>query len=125
MHAKLQRRIQRYGWDKAADVYEQHWQQQLAPAQTRLFEMADIRPGERVLDVACGTGLVTCRVARQVGEHGTVVGVDGAGKMVAYAQQVAANLCITRGRLWRGLCRWPRCPGIFALRHSHTPSRSR
>jgi SAM-dependent methyltransferase len=91
MDAKLQRRIQRYGWDKAVDVYEQHWQQQLAPAQTRLLEMAAIQPGERVLDVACGTGLVTCRAARQVGERGTVVGVDVAAKMVAYAQQVAAN----------------------------------
>ena len=91
MDAKLQRRIQRYGWDKAADLYEQHWQQQLAPAQTRLLEMADIQPSERVLDVACGTGLVTCRVARQVGESGTVIGVDVAGKMVAYAQHVAAN----------------------------------
>ena len=91
MDAKLQRRIQRYGWDKAVDSYEQHWQQQLAPAQTRLLEMAAIRPGERVLDVACGTGLVTCRVARQVGESGTVVGVDVAGKMVAYAEQAAAH----------------------------------
>ena len=89
MDAKLQRRIQRYGWDKAADLYEQHWQQQLAPAQNRLLEMADIQPSERVLDVACGTGLVTCRVARQVGERGTVVGVDVAGKMVTYAQHVA------------------------------------
>jgi ubiquinone/menaquinone biosynthesis C-methylase UbiE len=91
MHAKLQRRIQRYGWDKAVDSYEHYWQQQLAPAQTRLLEMADIRLGERVLDVACGTGRVTCRVTRQVGERGTVVGVDVAGKMVAHAQQVAAN----------------------------------
>ena len=91
MDAQLQRRIQRYGWDKAVDVYEHHWQHQLAPAQSRLLEMADIRPGERALDVACGTGLVTCRIARQVGESGTVVGVDVAGKMVAYAQQVAAN----------------------------------
>jgi ubiquinone/menaquinone biosynthesis C-methylase UbiE len=91
MHAKLQRRIQRYGWDKAVGSYEHSWQHQLAPAQTRLLKMAALRPGERVLDVACGTGLVTCRAARQVGEHGTVVGVDVAGKMVAYAQQAAAN----------------------------------
>lgn len=91
MEAKLQRRIQRYGWDKAVDYYEHHWQHQLAPAQIRLLEMAAIRPGERVLDVACGTGLVTCRAARQVGEHGSIMGVDVAGKMVAYAQQVAAS----------------------------------
>lgn len=91
MEAKCQRRMQRYGWDKAVDVYEQPWRQQCAPAQTRLREMADIRPGERVLDGACGTGLVTCRAARQVGEHGAVMGVDVAAKMVAYAQQVAAS----------------------------------
>src|SRR4029453_17107924 len=91
MDAKLQRRIQRYGWDKAVDVYEHHWQQQLAPAQTRLLEMAALRPAERVLAVACGPGPVTCRVAKQVGERGKVVGVDVAGKMVAYAEQAAAN----------------------------------
>src|SRR5262249_37542914 len=61
MEAKLQRRIQRYGWDKAVEYYEPHWQHQLAPAQDRLLEMADIQPGNRVLDVACGTGLVTRR----------------------------------------------------------------
>jgi hypothetical protein len=38
MDAKLQRRIQRYGWDKAVDDYEPHWQQQLAPAQARLLD---------------------------------------------------------------------------------------
>jgi ubiquinone/menaquinone biosynthesis C-methylase UbiE len=91
MEAKLQRRIQRYGWDKAVEYYEQHWQHQLAPAQDHLLEMAGIQPGDRVLDVACGTGLVTRRVARQVGASGTVVGVDVAGKMVAYAQHLAAN----------------------------------
>ena len=82
MDAKLQRRIQRYGWDKAVRYYEQYWGQQLAPAQRRLLEMAAIQPGEWVVDVACGTGLVTMRAAAAVGPKGVVVGhgvcrVDG------------------------------------------------
>lgn len=89
MHAPLQRRIQRYGWDKAADHYEPYWQQQLAPAQTRLLDMAALQPGEWVLDVACGTGLVTCRAAAQVGGGGVVVGTDIAENMVARANAAA------------------------------------
>ena len=59
MEAALQRRIQRYGWDKAAIYYENSWQQQLKPAQEKLLEMANLQPGERLIDIACGTGLVS------------------------------------------------------------------
>jgi SAM-dependent methyltransferase len=58
MDARLQRRVQRYGWDRASDSYERHWAEQLRSAQELLLEMAALAPGERVLDVACGTGLV-------------------------------------------------------------------
>ncbi len=61
--ADLQLRIQRYGWDKAAGEYERYWSQALEPAQNRLLQMASLRRGERVLDVACGTGLVSLRAA--------------------------------------------------------------
>jgi ubiquinone/menaquinone biosynthesis C-methylase UbiE len=91
MEPKLQRRIQRYGWDKAVEYYEQSWKQQLQPAQMRLLDMAAFQPGERVLDVACGTGLVTFRAAAQVGPEGAVVGTDIAAKMVEHARQTAAR----------------------------------
>lgn len=42
----------------------------------RLVDVARPRPGERVLDVATGTGLVAIHAARRVGEGGRVVGVD-------------------------------------------------
>ena len=82
MDPRLQRRVQRYGWDKAEAFYEQYWAEQLRPAQDKLLEMAALQPGERVLDIACGTGLVTLRVAEAVGESGAVVGTDISQKMV-------------------------------------------
>ncbi len=82
MDPRLQRRIQRYGWDRAADTYEVSWAAQLKPAQDRLLEMAGLQSGERVLDVACGTGLVTFRAAEAVGPQGHVLAVDISDRMV-------------------------------------------
>jgi ubiquinone/menaquinone biosynthesis C-methylase UbiE len=86
MDARLQRRVQRYGWDKAANYYERSWQHQLEPAQTTLLEMSCLAPGERVLDVACGTGLVTLRAAALVGPNGTAIGIDLSEEMVVAAR---------------------------------------
>jgi ubiquinone/menaquinone biosynthesis C-methylase UbiE len=94
MDARLQKRVQRYGWDKAAAHYERSWQAQLEPAQTALLEMASLARGERVLDVACGTGLVTFRATRAVAPTGEVLGSDISEKMLATASQraIAQNL---------------------------------
>jgi SAM-dependent methyltransferase len=89
MDARLQRRVQRYGWDLAADDYEALWQAQLAPAQARLLAQAALQPGEQVLDVACGTGLVTLRAAHGVGPQGRVCGVDLSERMVQAAARRA------------------------------------
>jgi len=91
MDPKLQRRVQRYGWDKAAANYERFWQAQLAPAQQRLLELAAPQPGERVLDVACGTGLVTLPAAERVGPHGAVVATDISDAMVGRIRDEAAR----------------------------------
>ena len=101
MEARLQRRIQRYGWDKAADAYEVSWREQIAPSQQRLLELADLRPGESVLDVACGTGLVTFPAARAVGSGGEVVGTDISEAMVQAAAQRAAELGLTNASFQR------------------------
>lgn len=90
MEPRLQRRVQRYGWDLAAADYEALWQQQLQPAQAALLRMAALRPGEQVLDVACGTGLATFAAADAVGPRGQVLGIDLSGQMVDTARQRAA-----------------------------------
>lgn len=89
MDARLQRRVQRYGWDLAADGYEALWQAQLAPAQARLLERMALQTGEHVLDVACGTGLVALRAAHSVGPQGQVIGVDLSERMVQAAERRA------------------------------------
>jgi ubiquinone/menaquinone biosynthesis C-methylase UbiE len=91
MDAKLQRRIQRYGWDKASAQYEEYWARQIEPAQKRLLEMAALRFGERVLDIACGTGLITFPAAMSVGAEGSVVGTDISSKMVERGRDESAR----------------------------------
>lgn len=76
MDARLQHRVQRYGWDAAAGHYHTGWEQQLRPAQDTLLRMADVQPGQRVIETACGSGLVTLRLANAVGSEGLVTATD-------------------------------------------------
>jgi ubiquinone/menaquinone biosynthesis C-methylase UbiE len=101
MDPKVQGRVQRYGWDLAADDYEPLWQRQLADARSGLFAAASVAAGERVLDVACGTGLVALEAARLVGAAGRVTGVDLSGKMVEAARRRAAGLGIANATFQR------------------------
>jgi ubiquinone/menaquinone biosynthesis C-methylase UbiE len=91
MDARLQRRVQRYGWDLAAGDYESLWQAQLADAHAGLLAMAAPAPGERVLDVACGTGMITFEAARAVGPDGRVFGIDLSAQMVDAARLRASK----------------------------------
>jgi ubiquinone/menaquinone biosynthesis C-methylase UbiE len=82
MEPSLQRRVQRYGWDKASGHYETYWQKQLYPAQQKLLQLADIKAGDKIIDIACGTGLVSFPAAELTGEKGFVLANDISGKMV-------------------------------------------
>src|SRR5258706_6572782 len=89
MDAALQRRIQRYGWDKAAEYYENFWQKQLKPAQDLLLTLAMLKDSEKVIDIACGTGLISFRAAAAVGDTGSVLGTDISDKMISSSIETA------------------------------------
>ena len=63
-----------------------------AGVQGELLAMAAPAPGEAVLDVACGTGVVAFAAARAVGPAGRVLGVDLADAMVQASRQRAQDL---------------------------------
>jgi len=101
MDARLQRRIQRYGWERAADAYARHWHGPLAGLQAALLALAAPAPGEAVLDVACGAGVVSAVAAQAVGPAGHVLGVDLAEAMVQASAQHAQQLGLAQASFTR------------------------
>ena len=54
-------------------------------------EMAAIKPGDKVLDVGCGTGNLTLAAKTRAGARGEVHGIDAAPEMVQVARRKAAR----------------------------------
>ena len=73
----------------AAELYERyHVPAIVGPWAADLVAVAPPRPGDRVLDVACGTGVVARLAAQHVGASGKVVGLDLNGGMIAVARSL-------------------------------------
>jgi len=79
-----------YQTDERAD----HWAREKVRRQERvqastetLMKAADLRIGDRVLDVAAGTGDLAVTIAQSVGSGGHVVAVDSSAKMLAHAEK--------------------------------------
>ncbi|MCU7821065.1 class I SAM-dependent methyltransferase [Kitasatospora sp. DSM 101779] len=73
-------------WAEHADRFDRS----LRGYRGRLLEAAAVRPADRVLDVGCGAGEITCEVARRAPE-GRVLGVDLSAAMLRVARRRAAE----------------------------------
>jgi demethylmenaquinone methyltransferase/2-methoxy-6-polyprenyl-1,4-benzoquinol methylase/phosphoethanolamine N-methyltransferase len=62
-----------------------------AAMREQTVELAALRPGERVLEVGCGTGEVAQRARTRIGPTGQVSGIDPSADMIALAQRKAAR----------------------------------
>jgi len=77
----------------AAEAYESTFVPALfAEWAPHLCDLAGVRPGQRVLDVACGTGIVARVAADRLAGAGRVVGVDLNEAMLAVARRVRPDV---------------------------------
>jgi enediyne biosynthesis protein CalE5 len=87
------REAQHRNWDSAAVGWNE-WREFNARADAhisaRLVELAGVRPGSRVLDVAAGYGEPALTAARQAGPEGRVVASDISAEMLGFARERVA-----------------------------------
>ncbi|HLH75967.1 MAG TPA: methyltransferase domain-containing protein [Candidatus Binataceae bacterium] len=86
---------QREYWSNAAESWKELWatrERANQPIADRLVQLAQIKPGDRVLDIATGLGEPAVTAARLVGPGGLVVATDQAPGMIAGARERAASL---------------------------------
>ena len=82
----------------AADIYEEFFVPALfAQWAPRLADAARIATGQRVLDVACGTGVLAREALRRVGPQGSVTGLDRNQGMLATAKRQQPGIAWQQG----------------------------
>jgi demethylmenaquinone methyltransferase/2-methoxy-6-polyprenyl-1,4-benzoquinol methylase len=108
-------------FDRIARVYDRmnsvmtaglhhHWRR-------RAVDLAQVAAGDRVLDVACGTGDLSLELARRVGASGEVIGCDFSEQMLVLARAKAerdAALAAAVRFEWANALELPYADGEFA-----------
>jgi ubiquinone/menaquinone biosynthesis C-methylase UbiE len=86
---------ERQGWDAVASGWQKWWkttEKATGRVSKRLIELAAIREGSRVLDVATGIGEPSITAAQRVGNSGYVLAIDISSQMLYIAKQRAISL---------------------------------
>src|SRR6185503_16502827 len=79
-------------YDGVGEAFDRLSDRFSAPLARRLLEAAEVGPGDHVLDVGTGTGVVAFPAAARVGPEGTVLGIDISEEMLATARARAARM---------------------------------
>lgn len=86
---------QKHSWDSVAAGWQKWWKTIENGAQTvsdKLVELAQIRAGQRVLDIATGIGEPAITASKIVGQKGHVTATDISPEMLAIGQERAGSL---------------------------------
>lgn len=79
-------------WNEIAPRYHKRWaKNKVSPfkSTSNLIEAAQIQRGYKVLDLACGTGLVTRHIEKKIGKKGHVIGIDASRSAIKIAQRIS------------------------------------
>ena len=94
LDARKYKEMKREQWQTAADSWHawgpklEEW---LGPATELMMDMAGVRQGSRVLDVAAGARGQTLRAAIRVGPHGSVLATDIAPRLLRFIGENASR----------------------------------
>ncbi|HET6726576.1 MAG TPA: class I SAM-dependent methyltransferase [Nitrososphaeraceae archaeon] len=92
---KKYKETERQSWDSVATGWQKWWQTVENSTQNvsdRLIELAEIKPGSRVLDIATGIGEPAITAAKQIGNNGHILATDISPQMLSVAKQRAISL---------------------------------
>lgn len=101
-------------WDRATrrwERFEPHLMYSLAAVDPTLFRAVRLSPGQRVLDLACGSGDPSLAIAQLVAPRGSVLGLDVSPRMLAIARRRARQRGIRNVRFRAGDMGRVRLPG--------------
>ena len=77
-------------WNEVAPRYHKRWASvNKGPFQStkKLVEFVNLNKGDAVLDVACGTGVVTNEIQKKIGKSGCVIGIDTSSAAIKIAKK--------------------------------------
>ena len=77
-------------WNEVAPFYHKRWaKNEVGPFNVtkKLLELSKIKKSDTVLDLACGTGLVTKKLVRKVGSKGQIYAIDSSESAIKIAKK--------------------------------------
>jgi len=95
LDSKQYKEEQRQGYNSVAAAWNKWWktiERATEVVSRRLVELAEIKPGSKVLDIATGIGEPALTAAKQVGKSGHVLATDFSPQMLSFAKQRAISL---------------------------------
>lgn len=85
-------------YSRMAAAYDRDYAPYHAPMVRSVLDLARLASGEKVLDVGCGTGVLTFEIAQRIGEVGSVVGIDLAVGTINIASVKSARIGASNAR---------------------------
>ncbi|MGH9911521.1 MAG: class I SAM-dependent methyltransferase [Nitrososphaeraceae archaeon] len=95
LDSKQYKEAERQKWDNVANGWKKWWnttERGAGKLSKRLMELAEIKPGSRVLDIATGIGEPAITAANKIGKTGHILATDISPGMLSVAKQRAISL---------------------------------